>query len=422
MNMAALILLAAELPAARARQTLALICADDSAGDAGQLVSEADAAWQRDMQPVASALAGALHAPDTVSALAGLKHLLPGLLREVNRASTLTAVLITGLGAALLDGYSEDVAGGQLITIPETPLVTANAAAPLASETLVTDALKQWRGRSVFETDFGSAELRGLSRGLANRSIFSARTTSAEYLSEVSHVVVHILNGAMNQATGRLRLLKKLAELGYDPAVGFPADMAAIPPAERGSLQDLSSTRRLDLVIETNVRMAQNFGRMLAGNRPYELREYPAWELARLFSREIPRGKKVVHGVISADPANAWEQRWADAAAAVDWDGVANAGFIARKDSPIWQALGEGEGGYTDTLRNPFPPFAFRSGMGWRPDKRTEAIRLQLVQPDEIPVPTTGTLAVGQQQIRDAVKNLSPEIRAELMRQLEELD
>ncbi len=53
--------------------------------------------------------------------------------------------------------------------------------------------------------------------------------------------------------------------------------------------------------------------------------------------------------------------------------------MIARRDSPIWLALGELDGG----LGNPYPPFAFGSGMGVRDIAYSMAVQLQLVKPGE---------------------------------------
>lgn len=369
---------------------------DSLAAEKGQIA----AAWEGDMQPVASAIAAALHA-ESIEALAGLRHLLPGLQREVSRRTGFAGALARAMGRELFNAFSD-------------PHTTANAELRVSDATAETDGLRQLRQREIFETDLGSAELRGFSQGLRNRSIFSARTTNAEYLEEVKGVVDDILSGKINQATGRLRLLGKLKELGYDPAIGFPGDMANVPPAEKGSLQDLSSTRRLDLLIETNVRMAANYGRMIAGNSPYELREYPAWELKRIYTREIERGSP-------ESKTAGWGARWSDAGESVSWEGAKENVLIARKDSPIWQALGDGQGGYTDTLLNPFPPFAFRSGMGWRAVPRAEAITLGLVAEDETPAPMQGTLAPGESTIVQAYDKLSPELQAELRRELEAL-
>ena len=52
--------------------------------------------------------------------------------------------------------------------------------------------------------------------------------------------------------------------------------------------------------------------------------------------------------------------------------------FVALKSSPIWQALGDGVGGFKDTLGNPYPPFAFGSGMGWTDVSADDAASLGL--------------------------------------------
>ncbi|MBR5591986.1 MAG: hypothetical protein IKW38_05565 [Kiritimatiellae bacterium] len=39
--------------------------------------------------------------------------------------------------------------------------------------------------------------------------------------------------------------------------------------------------------------------------------------------------------------------------------------MVALKTSPIWAALGQGAGGFKDTLGNPYPPFAFGSSYEW---------------------------------------------------------
>lgn len=284
------------------------------------------------------------------------------------------------------------------------------------SDPVVTDGLAQWRGRTVFETDLSSAQLRGFSRELRQRCVFSARTTNARYLQEVSAVVDQIQAGEINMATGRLRLMRLLKELGYDPAVGFPGDMATIPPAERDSLQDLSSLRRINLMLETNVSMSANYGRMVAGNTEYGRREYPAWELVRIFVRTLHRGDPKSHTA-------GWASRWADAGESVGWAGAVRSPLIALKDSPIWAALADGAGGYSDTLDNPFPPFAFGSGMGWRAVPRAECLRVGLLalDPSAVPAETAVSFAPSESSITKAFDGMSAELQDELRRELAEL-
>jgi hypothetical protein len=132
----------------------------------------------------------------------------------------------------------------------------------------VTRALKDWRGRAPLPTGLSSAELRELAREERERAVFSARCTSAEFLSELQKVVNDHLEGRSNLADCRWALMRKLKQLGYNPERGFPEDFGRVPPAERGSLQDLSSKQRLDLMIDTNMRITaqrQLYGVWTAG-------------------------------------------------------------------------------------------------------------------------------------------------------------
>jgi hypothetical protein len=274
-----------------------------------------------------------------------------------------------------------------------------------------TEAVRQWRGRRIMPTGMGSADLRRMGREVREQAVFSARVTNAEFLGELAAVIDDMLDGKINLATGRLRLLRKLKQLGYTPEEGFPDDVAAMPPAERGSMQDLSSVQRITLMLETNERMAANYGRMVEGNTPEARHAYPAWELVRLYRRLIERG--------SPDSRTAgWEQRWDDAGALVDWEGALRSPMIALKDSPIWDALGGGAGGYQDTLDNPYPPFAFNSGMAWRAVDRARCLDLGLLEPDQVPGAMQGTLTPDEAKANEIFEGLPADLQKELRREL----
>lgn len=394
MSIRAMVNLVADLPAVSARRAVNAIIAAEQRSIIDDIRGSVAFAFERDMKPVSTAIASAMHGGDLI-ALQGLRRLLPGLLREVNHDPSVPMVLTRAMALAL----AED---------DRTPLKSAEArvgSVTFGEDPVVTDALDTWRKREVFETDLGSAEIRGFSQQLRNRSIFSARTTNADYLKTVANTVDEILSGDIGMSEGRIRLMRRLKELGYDPAVGFPQDMADIPPAERGSLQDLSSERRIDLLLETNVRMAQGYAQVVAGNGEYARFAYPAWELVRLYERDIKRGSP-------ESKTAGWFQRWQDAGGALP-----EGRLVALKDSPIWQALGDGEGGHTDTLLNPFPPFAFRSGMAWRAVSREDAIAIGLITGDERPAATSTTLTPGQQEVKRILDDMPADLRAELERE-----
>jgi hypothetical protein len=102
--------------------------------------------------------------------------------------------------------------------------------------------------------------------------------------------------------------------------------------------------------------------------------EYPAIELLKVYDRELPE--------------KGWEQRWL-AACEMAADTKARQAFkktgrfVALKSSRVWQALGDGAGGYGDALGNPFPPFACDSGFDTEELSSKEAVNLGLLTPGE---------------------------------------
>ena len=93
---------------------------------------------------------------------------------------------------------------------------------------------------------------------------------------------------------------------------------------------------------------------------------FPAWELALYDGQRVSRD---------------WPARWNAAGESVGWVGASRdyGRMVALKDSPIWQALGNGAGGYDDALGNPYPPFAIGSGMNWLGVDRRDCIKMGLI-------------------------------------------
>ena len=79
--------------------------------------------------------------------------------------------------------------------------------------------------------------------------------------------------------------------------------------------------------------------------------------------------------------------------------------MVALKSSPIWQALGDGAGGYRDTLGNPYPPFAYNSGLDWSDVDAEECAELGL-STDDARSPGKADLSPGEREIADAVQKL----------------
>lgn len=244
------------------------------------------------------------------------------------------------------------------------------------------EAVTNLRRKNILPTALGSRDLAALDAAIKRQSVFSARTTIEGYLQDIKNTVESVVNPkevervvgedgetklvteGMNPATAREFLRDQLKrKYGYAPAEG-----------EEGTIKDLASDARINLVVKTNTEMAQGAGQYVQQNLdPDTLDAFPALELFRLEERRDPRD---------------WPQRWriasqvagdANAARILEFTGR----MVALKSSGIWQALGDGSGGYEDTLGNPFPPFAFNSGMFTEEVSRESAVELGLLQENE---------------------------------------
>lgn len=231
------------------------------------------------------------------------------------------------------------------------------------------EAMRSLDGKSLLPTNLSSAELGRIGSDLKRLATFSARTDNAVQVQAIADAVADVINPrtvirdnkpvteGMDQATAILKLKEAAQAVGYQPE-----------PGEEGTIKDLSSFKRRSLVIRTNVQMAQGAGQFMEGQDPEVLDAYPAWELVRFEERKMERD---------------WKSRWLEAArscgdmAAVKAYGQGGR-MVARKDSPIWDALGDPDL-FPDGLGNPYPPFAFNSGMGVLEVSFAEAEELGLV-------------------------------------------
>lgn len=239
-----------------------------------------------------------------------------------------------------------------------------NLAIPNPYGVTASSALDLARDRDLFPTAWGSADIRQLDQALRERAVFSARTTNARYIQSLKDRIERYLEGGYkgDLATLRVELRQELARVGYHPERGFPGDAALdIPPARPGSLQDLSSERRLNLILNTQLALMTGRAQRIAALDPMALAMYPAFELVRTQSRRLQRN---------------WPLRWVQAGGTLS--GPNKNRMVALKTDPIWQALGSSDL-FPDALDVDHPPFAFESGMGWNQIDEFEAIDLGIL-------------------------------------------
>lgn len=149
-------------------------------------------------------------------------------------------------------------------------------------------------------------------------------------------------------------------------------------------------SEQVDFTVKIASEVAKGAENYVRANDADVVEAYPGWELLRVYDRTIPRGFKIgAKGALVEDPEDAWPARWRAAAEGLpDEDAIigileTTGRMIALKSSEIWQRLGDGAGGYDDTLGNPFPPFAFNSGFDVDERSDKECIELGLLDVNE---------------------------------------
>lgn len=225
----------------------------------------------------------------------------------------------------------------------------------------VFDAHLASKARAAMPTSLGTAELRDLGAEILARSTFTARGINAIYASKLKESIDRMTAGELSEGQVRTALYETLDLLGYDVEKGgFPGE--ELEPALKGTLQDLRSFRRMNLVVRTQMDLMQGAGEKMRGSMPDMLSEFPAWELVRVMDVTVPRD---------------WPSRWQIAGGTLRADGR----MIALKGDPIWGELGAYEN-FPDALGVDHPPFAFNSGMGWKNVSANEIATLSITGPN----------------------------------------
>lgn len=207
-------------------------------------------------------------------------------------------------------------------------------------------------------TALDTAGLRELGPEVLGRAVFSAQATSAIYVSKLKEVVDAMAAGTMGEGQARTALYEVLDALGYDvERGGFPGE--ELEPGIKGSIQDLRSFKRMDLVVSTQRALMAGAGLKYRGHTPDRLAAFPAWELVRVgrveTARDWPARFLIAFG---REPAAGFSptahERMLEAT-----------GMIALKGDPGWGELGAWEN-FSDALGVDYPPFYYRSGLSWR--------------------------------------------------------
>ena len=239
----------------------------------------------------------------------------------------------------------------------------------------VFDAERFARERAMLPTNLDTAQLRKLGAKVLARSVFVAHGTNVVFLTKLKEVIEKLTSGKIGEGQARTALWEVLKAIGYTPEGGFPdAKLGEVPPAVRGSIQDLSSPARRNLIIETQLNLATGAGMKYRGENGILLEAYPAWELIRAVNVEKLRNWPARWTLVGGVPPG---PRYDAGAYKVPG---ASTGMYALKGDPLWEKLGS-YAFFSDALGVDHPPFCFNSEMTWRPVKLAKALEEGITGP-----------------------------------------
>lgn len=220
--------------------------------------------------------------------------------------------------------------------------------------------------KQAVATDLTTREMQTLSRQIRERAFWSATVNNAKVVSAMQRACADFAKGKLSMSDARLAIQKALDSAGYKPADGTA-----------GSIRDLNTFRRQDLILRTNLEMAQGYARHAEAQEDLDF--YPCYELIRIRRARQPRD---------------WKSRWT----------AAGGKMIAEVNDPVWAKISR--------FGNPYPPFDFNSGMGLRDVSRGEAVKCGAINEDHFAEPED--IPSINESLESEISGASDELKAEI--------
>lgn len=195
--------------------------------------------------------------------------------------------------------------------------------------------------KALVGSSIGADEWNRVQADFRNRAFFISRVTEVRVLDAARGAVAESLGGNLSESDFRLEMRRVLSETGY-----------LRPEGGEGTIKDMLTDQRLNLIYRTNREMAQGYVQHLQATSEGALAAFPAYELKRAERRRAPRN---------------WHERWREAGGRF-FDGER---MIALKTDPIWTRISR--------FGNPYPPFDYNSGMDIFSVGRRECMRLGVI-------------------------------------------
>lgn len=251
------------------------------------------------------------------------------------------------------------------------------------------EALTHFVAKRILPTTFDTASMRQVDASVRRQSFWSAQNNLAEILTTEKEKILSILQPKQEAREGQ----EGTVTVGFNPASARQAikeHFAAIhyDPGEdlRGTILDLSSDQRINLVVDTNVKLAQGAGHFVQANASPDVVDlWPAWEFIRSEDRKEPRQWEGANGLWAQACRRAKDMRALECYGRTDR-------MCAVKSSETWIQISNPDftpGG----IGEPYDPVAFGTGMGREEMSRDECEEIGLIEPGEQAEPADFDLA-----------------------------
>lgn len=230
-----------------------------------------------------------------------------------------------------------------------------------------SEALQKLLERGVMPSALSSAEWREVEVAIRERAFLSSRVESARLLQAMKDYLGDFMAGARMEngglkAQGRAEFVADMRALAIREGLGRVDEKTGkIDPVIReNDLRDIRSSRRLQLIFDTQTESAHEYGFWKQGQDPDILWVYPAQRFIRIRPVMIPR---FYH--------------------------QAEEGTIRRKDDlEFWLDMNR-------DFNVPWGPWGFASGMGVEDVDREEAVAAGVLRADEVVRPIEQTFNNG---------------------------
>lgn len=168
----------------------------------------------------------------------------------------------------------------------------------LVSPVPFREALDKLGARTIVGAGLNSEQWSAVPLALRERAFFSATVESTRFLQRARDSIGDFLsesrevlpNGQTALKTGsRAQFVRDMQQFAISEGLG-PLD-----PAAAGTIKDIRSQRRLELIFDTQTRQAQDYGYYKQGMDPAILAEFPAQRFIRERAVQEPRDTHVLH-------------------------------------------------------------------------------------------------------------------------------